>query len=152
MRISSRLMRLPPAARPIFERMAYVLYMGLLICSMGMTWIGWMIGAITGRYTIMICALAGLLVSRWLHVQGHAHWHFREIREILDSGHAANGWPRSEAEEKLCGEIDGLLNRMDKEPDVWTRGELRREIATKLAAAPTLRNEFAEKIARHPGL
>ncbi len=145
-------MRLPPAARPILERMAFVLYMGLLICSMGMTWLGWMIGTITGHYTILICSLAGLLISRWLHVQGHAHWHFKEIQDALDSAQAPNGWPRSEAEEKLSGEIDGLFTRMDEEPDVWTRGELRREIATKLAAAPTLRQEFAEKIARHPGL
>ena len=145
-------MRMPPAARPIFERMAYVLYMALLICSIGMTWLGWMIGCITGKYTIMICSLAGLLITRWLHVQGHAHWHFREIQDAVDSAQARGEWPRSEAEEKLSGEIDGLFTRMDEEPDVWTRGELRREIASKLAAAPTLREEFAEKIARHPGL
>jgi hypothetical protein len=29
---------------------------------------------------------------------------------------------------------------------------LRREIATRLAAAPSLREEFAEKLAEHPGL
>ncbi|HSI12536.1 MAG TPA: hypothetical protein VK961_10850 [Chthoniobacter sp.] len=144
-------MRLPPAARPILERVAYVLYMGLLVCSMGMTWIGWMIGVITGDYKILIYSLSGLLVTRWLHVQGHTHWHFREIREAIDASPDCD-WVRSESEIKLSGEVAGLLTRMDEEPDVWERGEIRREIATRLAAAPSLREEFADKIARHPGL
>jgi hypothetical protein len=145
-------MSLPPAARPILERLAFCFYLGLLVCSIGITWLGWMIGCITGDYTAMFCALAGLLCSRWLHVHGHAHWHFDECRAAMDSIHAAGNWPRPEREEQLSDEIAGLFTRMDAEPDVWTRGELRREIATRLAAAPSLREEFAEKLAEHPGL
>ena len=40
----------------------------------------------------------------------------------------------------------------DHEPDVWTRGELRREIASRLADAPCLREEFAEKLTERPEL
>ena len=145
-------MRLLSVARPFLERMAYVLYMGLLVFSIGGFWLGGMAGCITGNYKVMIYAMAGLCITRLLHVYGHAHWHFREIQAAIDSAREAGEWPRSEAEEKLLGEIDGLFTRMDEEPDVWTRGELRREIATKLAATPALREEFAERIARHPGL
>jgi hypothetical protein len=145
-------MNLPPAARPILERMAYFFYLALLVCSIGITWLGWMVGCITGDYTAMLCALAGLLCSRWLHVHGHAHWHFHECQAALDSVQAAESWPRSKEVEQLSSEVAGLFTKMDVEPDVWTRGELRREIATRLAAAPALREEFAEKLAEHPEL
>lgn len=145
-------MSLPPAARPILERAAYCFYLALLVGSIGFVWLGWMIGCITGDFTAMICALAGLLLTRWLHVHGHAHWHFEECRAALDSVQATGAWPRSEQVEKLSDEITGLFDKMDAAPDVWTRGELRREIATRLAAAPSLREEFAEKLAQHPGL
>jgi len=145
-------MSLPPAARPILERAAYCFYLGLLVCSIGITWLGWMVGCITGDYTAMLCALAGLACTRWLHVHGHAHWHFDACRAALDSVQAAGSWPRSKRIEQLSGEIDSLFTRMDAEPDVWTRGELRREIASRLADAPCLREEFAEKLTEHPEL
>lgn len=147
------IMSSPPAVRPILERLAYFIYLGLLACSIGMTWLGWMIGCITKDYSIMFWSLAGLVVSRLLHVHGHAHWHFHECQAALDSVQAeSSGWPRPQREEELFGEIDRLFTRMDTEQDVWTRGELRREIATRLAAAPTLRQEFAERLAKHPEL
>jgi len=149
---SVAIMSLPPAARPILERMAYCLYLALLVCSIGITWLGWMVGCITGNYTAMICAMAGLLLTRWLHVHGHAHWHFHECQAALDSVQTGSPWPRPDQEEQLSGEIAGLFTKMDAEPDVWARGELRREIATRLAAAPTLREEFAERLAQHPEL
>jgi hypothetical protein len=145
-------MSLPPAARPILERAAYCFYLGLMVGSIGFTWLGGMIGPITGNYTALCCALAGLLLTRWLHVYGHAHWHFEECQAALDSVQATGGWPRPEREERLSEEITGLFEKMEAESDVWTRGELRREIATRLAAEPSLREEFAEKLAEHPGL
>ena len=146
-------MSLPPAARPVLERLAYVIYFGVLVCSIGITWLGWMAGCITGNYTAMWWAIAGLLFSRWLHVQGYAHWHFRECEAALDGTGGSEHWPpRPEQEEKLVGEITGLFTRLEAEPDVWARGDLRREIATRLDASPALRKEFAERIADHPGL
>ena len=145
-------MSLPPAARPILERMAYVLYFAILVCSIGFTWLGWMIGWITGDYSAMLVALSGLACSRWLHVQGFAHWHFRECQAAIDAVGTSASWPRSDREEALSGEIAGLFTKLEAEPDVWSRGILRREISTRLAAAPALREEFAEQLAGHPEL
>ena len=58
--------------------------------------------------------------------------------------------PRPEHEEKIAEEVEVLFARLGAEEDVWTRGELRREIMTKLAAAPALRDNFAEALAAHP--
>jgi len=145
-------MSLPPAARPILERLAYVLYFALLVGSIVVTWVGWLMGCITGNYTAMCWALAGLVCSRWLHVHGHAHWHFRECQAAIDGANFGESWPRPEAQERLSGEIAGLFTQLEAEPDVWARGDLRREISSRLEAAPALRDEFAEQISQHPGL
>jgi hypothetical protein len=145
-------MSLPPAARPILERLAFVIYLALLVCSIGVAWLGWLVGHITGHYAALGWGLAGLLGCRWLHVHGHAHWHFAECNAALDTVEASATWPRPEREERLAGEVEGLLSRMEVEPDVWARGELRREIASRLATAPALREEFAERLAEHPEL
>jgi hypothetical protein len=139
-------MSLPPAARPILERLACVCYLGLLLASLTGMWLG----TILLNWPAIGGAIAGLLVTRWLHVHGHAHWHFRECLAAVDAVKAGNRSPRVDGEEELSGEVRGLFARMEAEPDVWTRGELRREIAVRLAAQPTLREEFAENLARHP--
>jgi len=46
--------------RPILERLAYVCYLALLVCSIGITWLGWMVGFETGNYRAMCMALGGL--------------------------------------------------------------------------------------------
>ena len=143
-------MSLPPAARPILERMAYFFYLALLVCSIGITWLGWMVGCITGDYRAMFCAIAGLLFTRWLHVHGHAHWHFRECEESFEVAGAPGVMPRPDSEEQLASEIASLFARMDAEENVWARGEIRRKIAVKLASAPRLRDDFAEALAQHP--
>jgi hypothetical protein len=123
-----------------------------LVSSIGITWLGWMIGIETGNYTPMCLALGGLALSRWLHVHGHAHWHFRECEESLQVTEASGLLARPEREQILVGEIAALFARLEAEGDVWTRGEIRREIAARLAAAPALRAEFAEALAAHPEL
>jgi hypothetical protein len=140
------------STRPILERLAYVCYLMLLVSSIGITWLGGLIGIETGNYTAMCVALGGLAVTRWLHVHGHAHWHFRECEDSFDVQGAPGVIPRPEREEMLAEEIAALFERMEAEDDVWTRGDLRREIAAKLAAAPELREEFAEELAAHPEL
>ena len=142
-----------PTIRPMLERFAYLCYMALLICSLGITWVGWMIGLESGDFRTMLLALSGLAVSRWLHVHGHAHWHFRECAESLDAIDLdGNPGPmsRSEQEERLSAEISVLFTHLESEDDVWVRGGLRREIGAKLALAPSLRAEFADSLARHP--
>ena len=145
-------MSLPPAARPILERLAFVIYLALLGGSIGLVWLGWLVGYSTGNYRAIPWALAGLLCSRWLHVHGHAHWHFTECDAALGTVETGEAWARPESEERLAGEVEGLLSRMASEPDVWARAELRREIASRLATAPALREEFADQLAEHPGL
>ena len=142
------IMSLPPAARPILERMACVFYLAVLAGSITSIWLG----GITGNATAIGCAIAGLLCSRWLHVHGYAHWHFRERLAAFDSTETGGGWPRAEREEKLSGELAGLFTKMEAEGDVWARGQLRREVAARLAAAPSLREDFAERLAQHPEL
>ena len=140
------------STRPILERLAYVCYLALLVGSIGITWLGWMIGFETGNYTAMCIAMIGLVVSRWLHVHGYAHWHFQECEDSFDVPGEPGLMPRPEGEEKLATELAALFARMEAEEDVWERGELRRQIATKLAAAPSLRDDFAEALAEHPEL
>lgn len=138
--------------RPILERLAYVCYLALLVSSIGITWLGWMVGVETGDYRAMCIALGGLALSRWLHVHGYAHWHFRECEDSFEVAGAPGIMPRSEHEERLAAEIEALFARLEAEEDVWTRGELRREIADRLSTAPGLREEFAENLAAHPEL
>jgi hypothetical protein len=145
-------MRLPPTVRPILERLAYVFYFVVLVCSIGFTWLGGMMGWITGNYTALLVAMAGLVLSRWLHIQGFTHWHFRECEDGMNAVETGASWPRPDREEALAGEIEQLFTRLDAEADVWARGDLRREIATRLATAPALREEFAENLADHPEL
>jgi hypothetical protein len=136
--------------RPILERLAYACYMMLLVCSIGITWLGFVIGFETGDYTAMGVALGGLALSRWLHVHGHAHWHFQKWEDSLDVVGDPGVIPRSEPEEMLVSELATLFERMEAEDDVWVRSELRREIAAKLMAAPRLREDFSDELARHP--
>ncbi len=133
--------------RPILERLAYICYLMLMAVSIGITWLGGMVGIQTGDYTAMGIALGGLALSRWLHVHGFAHWHFRECQELLDAPAAMS---RPEAEEIAVTEIATLFARLEAEEDVWVRGAVRREIALKLAAAPGLRDDFEEALAVHP--
>jgi hypothetical protein len=140
-----------PFLRLILERLAYACYLVLLVGSIGFIWVGALIGLETGDYTAMCLPLGGLAFTRWLHLHGHAHWHFDDCREALDRLGAV-GAEHSEREEALAAEIAALLARLETEENVWVRGTLRREIAAKLAAAPALREEFAETLASHPGL
>jgi hypothetical protein len=138
-----------PFLRLILERLAYACYLVLLVGSIGFTWVGALTGLETGDYTAMCLPLGGLALTRWLHLHGHAHWHFNDSREALDRLGAV-GAARSEHEEALAAEIAALLARLATEEDVWVRGTLRREIATKLATAPGLRSVFSETLDRHP--
>lgn len=138
--------------RPILERLAYVIYLLLLVGSIGGTWIGGMMVLEKGDFKAVGVALVGLALSRWLHVYGHTHWHFRECGNSLQVANSPEAMLRREKEEQLAVEIEGLFMRLDREDDVWARGELRREIAGRLASAPTLRNDFADRIEAHPGL
>lgn len=138
--------------RPMLERLAYVCYLVLLISSIGVAWVGGMIGFETGNYTAMGLAIGGLAASRWLHVHGHAHWHFRECENSLQVAGGPELILRQEHEEQLAAEIEGLFTQLDREDDVWERGELRRAIAGRLASAPTLRDDFADQLAAHPGI
>ncbi len=137
-----------PTARPILERLAYVCYLTLLSCSIGITWLGWIMGVETGDYRAMFVAMGGLALSRWVHVRGFSRWHFRECQESLDAWDST----RTEHEEVLHTEITTLFAQLETESDVWSRGEVRREIAAKLAVAPGLREDFAEALAQHPEL
>jgi hypothetical protein len=138
--------------RPILERLAYVFYLMLLVGSIGATWLGVMVALETGNFTTVGMALGGLALSWWTHVHGHAHWHFQECERSLQIADLPDTVLRREREERLAVEIEGLFTRLEREDDVWTRGELRREIAGRLASAPALRNDFADRIEAHPGL
>jgi hypothetical protein len=140
-----------PFLRLILERLAYACYLVLLVGSIGFTWVGALTGLESGDYTAICLPLGGLALTRWLHLHGHAHWHFDDCREALDRLGAV-GAARSEHEEALAVEIAALLARLGAEEDVWVRGRLRREIAAKLTAAPALRENFAQALAAHPGL
>ena len=138
------------SARPILERLAYVCYLMLLVSSIGITWLGWMVGFETGDYTAMCIALGGLALSRWLHVHGYAHWHFRECEDSFEVTGTPGLMPETEQEESLAAQVADLFERLEREEDVWARGELRREIIAKLATSPALRDDFAESLAAHP--
>jgi hypothetical protein len=146
------MMSLPSKARPILERLAYACYLVVLVFSIGVTVLGWIVGLETGNYSAMCLALGGLAVSRWLHVQGHAHWHFQECEDSFDVPGAPGLMPRPDHEEARAEEMTALLTRLEAETDVWARGELRREIIARLDASPTLREEFAVELAAHPDL
>jgi len=137
-----------PTARPILERLAYVFYLTLLSCSIGITWLGWIMGVEMGDYRAMFVGVGGLALSRLVHVRGFSHWHFRECQQSLDTWDST----RTEHEEVLHTEITTLFAQLETESDVWSRGEVRREIAAKLAVAPGLREDFAEALAQHPEL
>lgn len=143
---------LSPKARPILERLAFVIYLMMLVCSIGVTSLGAIIGCVTGDFLAMGLALMGLGVSRCLHVHGYAHWHFRECEESLNMIEAPGFLPRSEREEALAEEITALFTKLGEEEDVWVRGEFKREIGTRLEEAPALRADFADELSRHPGL
>jgi hypothetical protein len=138
-----------PSLRSILERLAYTCYLVLLIGSIGFTWVGGLIGIETGNYTAMCLPLGGLAFTRWLHLHGHAHWHFDECQASLDR-FGSTGPTRSGREELLSTEIAALFARLEAEDDVWTRGELRRAITAKLTLAPILREDFADALAAHP--
>ena len=139
-------------ARPILERLAYVIYLGLLACSIGVIWLGGIAGFITGNFVPMWLAVLGLSVSIGLHAVGHARWHFRECEETLCRGAGSDGLLRTEIEEERATKFAALLERKEAAADVWTRGEVRRELQTLLDAAPDLRDEFEMEIAAHPDL
>jgi len=145
-------MTLPPNTRPILERLAYAIYLLLLVGSIGVTGLGWIIGCATGDFRALWLACGGLALSRWLHVHGHAHWHFRECEDSFDVPGSPGFLPRSDVEEARAADFGALLAQFESEADVWRRGELRREIAARLARAPTLREEFATVLAEHPEL
>lgn len=138
-----------PFLRLILERLAYACYLMLLVGSIGFIWVGALTGLESGDYTAVCLPLGGLALTRWLHLHGHAHWHFDACREALDRL-GFIGAARSEREELLSEEIAGLFTRLEAEDDVWKRGELRKAISAKLALAPVLRNDFAEALAAHP--
>jgi hypothetical protein len=142
----------PSTIRPMLERLAYVFYLALLVSSIGAAWLGGMIGVETGNFTAIGMAIVGLALSRWVHVHGYAHWHFRECENSLQVAGGQEAMLHREHEEQLAVEIEGLFTRLDREDDVWARGELRREITGRLASAPKLRDDFADRLEAHPGI
>ena len=132
----------------MLERLAYLCYLTLLSSSIGFTWLGWIMWHQSGHFTTILIALGGLALSRWVHVRGFSHWHFRECQKALDNWDTS----RTESEEVLHEEITTLFEQLDAEADVWSRGAVRREIAAKLATAPSLREDFAEALRQHPEL
>lgn len=138
--------------RPMFERLAYFCHLALLVGCIGATWLGAITGLATGNFGPMLAAVGGLGVSGWLHAFGNAHWHFRECEASLAIRDAAGLWPRSDEESACAAELTTLFMSLEHEPDVWRRGELRREISRRLQAAPTLRDEFTTELARRPDI
>ena len=138
--------------RPILERLAYVVYLGLVVCSVGITWLGGIVGFITGNFGPMWLAVLGLALSMAVHAIGHARWHFRECEKSLSRGAGPDGLLRTEAETRQAGACATLLARLETAPDVWSRGETRRALQKLLEAGPELREEFEEEISRHPDL
>jgi hypothetical protein len=136
--------------RPILERLAYAGYLATLVGSITGTWLGWLTGLSTGDFAPLLAALCGLALARWLHVQGHAHWHFQECSASLDKIGTEEGRASPRPEKTPGAEVAELFAQLEVEDDVWARGALRREIEAKLAAAPALREEFAEALAEHP--
>ncbi len=139
-------------ARPILERLAYAVYLTALVGSISAIWLGWLTGMATGNFQATIAGLGALALARWLHVQGFAHWHFRECAASLDALGAGEWEPRTAQDQARAVQIAALLNRLETEEDVWQRAELRREITAHLTAAPVLRAEFAAALAAHPEL
>ena len=138
--------------RPVFERLAYFLYLTLLVFSIGVTWLGGIAGFITGNFSPMLFAVAGLVLSLWMHSFGHAHWHFRECEASLEVAGDAGMMPRSDADVMKSTQCAALLDELHAAPDVWARGEVRRRLVALLEAAPALREEFASELAPHPDL
>ncbi len=136
----------------MLERSAYAFYLALLVFSLGFAWVGGLHGFSTGDFTLFALATIGLALSRWLHLQGFAHWHFQQCADSLDARSSGALWPRSDEEAARATELSALFTRLEQEPEVWARGAIRREIATRLDARPALRAEFAESLARHPEL
>jgi hypothetical protein len=145
-------MMTPSTLRPILERLAYAVYLLLLVGSISAIWLGWLHGIATGEFRASIAGLGALALTRWLHVQGFAHWHFRECTDSLDALGAGEWTPLTAQEKARAVQIAALLDRLEKEEGVWPRAELRREITAHLHAAPTLRTEFAAALAAHPEL
>jgi len=142
---------LPPSTlRPILERLAYAVFLMTLAGAITSLWLGWLTVLATGDFRVMIAGLGGLALARWLHVHGRGHWHFRECGASLDAFDAGEWHPRTAAEKAQAAELAALLARLAAEEGVWQRGDLRREIVARLAAAPALRAEFAEALAAHP--
>lgn len=139
-------------ARPILERLAFVIYLSLLVGSIGVTSLGAIIGCVTGDFRAMFLALIGLVLSRAINLQGYAHWNFGKWEDSFNFVEHPGIIPTTEQEDVLFEEITALFSKMGEEQDVWARGEFRREIGTRLAKAPALREQFADEISRYPGL
>jgi len=139
-------MTLPPTLRPILERMAYALYLVLLIGSLCGVMVSVMIFPQTGQLDLVLLTLGLAVVARWLHAHGREHWHFRFWQASLDA--AGSGRVSS------CGQAEflALLVEFESEPEMWRRQELRRALGEKLAHDPELRSEFATQLAAYPEL
>lgn len=142
----------PSTLRPILERLAYALYLALLVGSIAAIWAGGLHGIGTGDFQPTIAGLGALALTRWLHVHGFAHWHFRACNASLDAL-GTGEWTRLTAQDRTRAvQVAALLDRLEKEESVWPRAELRREITAHLNAAPVLRTEFAATLAAYPEL
>lgn len=137
----------------MLERLAYAFYLGLLIFSFGLAWTGAFNGVATGDFTLVALGSVGLVGTRFLHVHGYSHWHFQQWADSLDRfGACSSPGRQSEGEAARARRTRALLERIEAEPDVWKRGELRREVGQLLEQSPTLREEVADLLAGHPEL
>jgi hypothetical protein len=147
-------------ARPVLERIAFIFYLGLCVCSCGLTGLGLIFAVALGDPQPLLFGCGGTVLSAILRDVGYRQWHFQRWEECCEpAGHhattsagAGNAEPAQELEQLLY-ELTRLDDRAPREGrDVWRVQELRLRASALLSREPGLRARFARELERHPEL
>ena len=142
--------------RAIFERMAFVCYLGIVLGACGLVGLGLIFAVLLGEARPLCVGLAGGALARLLHEHGYRVWHFRKWEESFqpsDHGQAFMMDPvraeRVREMERLLGQLAALEENRGQR-DLWAVQDLRHRATALLVRDPVLRKEFAAELTRYP--
>ena len=140
----------------MLERMAFACHLALLVAACGLTGLGLIFAVFMDEVRPLCVGLAGGALSRILHQHGYRAWNFRRWEESFEPSDGAatlvSDPARAQHARELLKVLDELaaLREDSAGCDVWAVQDLRNRAAALLNRDPSLREDFANRLARHP--
>ncbi len=144
--------------RPILERTAFVIYLGIFVVSCGLIGLGMIFAFLLHEVRPLCVGLAGGALARILQQHGYRVWNFARWEDTFEPSDAAAEFGEDAGCSAFAEKFERVLRDLEASEgggasrEVWAVQALRNQAKELLTAEPALRDRFASRLAHHPEL